>query len=92
MCSPTQYNANTFLLVRVANTIRVIWYTILSGNVMRLNARADSRPLNAANGEMLDSYADLYLSEGSEPICIVDGLGLAENEDADAVGLLYVDT
>lgn len=92
MCSPTQYRANTFLLVLVANTILVIWYTTLSGKVMRLNARADSRPRNAAKGEMFDSYADLYLSDESLPICIVDGFGFAENEDADAVGLLYVDT
>jgi hypothetical protein len=74
--------------------------TMRSGRLIRLYARADSRPLNAANGEMLDSYAERYRSRASPEdveldIWIVDGFGLVEYADAEeAVGpaRLYVDT
>jgi hypothetical protein len=71
-----------------------------SGKLMRLYARADSRPRNAANGDMLDSYADRYRSKPSpddvvDDICTVDGFGLVAYDDAEEeVGpaLLYVET
>ena len=91
-CSPKQYAANKFLLVRVARTSRVIRKTVRSKKLIRLSALADSLPRNAANGEIFCSYAERYLSmarpdEVSEDTCIVEGLGLAEYAEADdAVG------
>lgn len=55
ICKAKQYPANTFRLVRFAKTILVIEKTILSGMLIRLYARVDSRPRKAAKGEMFAS-------------------------------------
>ena len=83
----------------MARTILVIENTIRSGRLIRLYARADSRPRNAANGEMLDSYAERYRSRDSPDEVdedtwtpeILAFVGYADTEDV-WPALLYVDT
>src|SRR6186713_1015497 len=61
-CKPKQYAANKFLLARVWSTRRVTRNTMRSKTLILLSALADSLPLNAANGEIEDSYAERYRS------------------------------
>lgn len=67
--------------------------TILSGKLIRLYARTDSRPLNAANGDIFDSYAERYRSmakpdDVDEDPCIPAILGLFACADVEDVGAL----